>query len=222
MGKNDQLLVDKAYEEIRKGIFDRVYRPGSKLSSNEIAERLGMSRTPVVSAINRLIAQGLATDIPRRGVVVANPRPNQIRNSIDVRRMMETFSVSYAVKNATFFPELLNEMEDLAKQMQLLPATAYNQITVLENQFHTDLIKMTNNSQLLRLYEANWGVGFATYAYMLSNCPIRRYHKSCQEHLEYVECLRNGDEKRLGHLVEKHFDFIYSMLDLLSDKNEFE
>lgn len=222
MGNCDLLLVDKAYEEIRKGIYDRLYQPGSKLSSSEIAERLGMSRTPVVSAINRLIAQGLATEVPRRGVIVAHLRPNQIRNSIDVRRMMETFAVPYAIKNAIYFPDLVDEMEDLANQLQKLSATAYHQVTVLENQFHTNLIKLTNNSQLLRLYEANWGVGFATYTYLISNSPIRRYHESCQEHLEYVECLRTGDEDRLRNLAERHFDFIYSMLDLLSHSSIFE
>ena len=175
-----------------------------------------------MSAINRLIAQGLATEVPRRGVIVAHLRPNQIRNSIDVRRMMETFAVPYAIKNAIYFPDLVDEMEDLANQLQKLSATAYHQVTVLENQFHTNLIKLTNNSQLLRLYEANWGVGFATYTYLISNSPIRRYHESCQEHLEYVECLRTGDEDRLRNLVERHFDFIYSMLDLLSHSSIFE
>lgn len=222
MGNRDLLLVDKAYEEIRKGIYDRVYQPGSKLSSSEIAERLGMSRTPVVSAINRLIAQGLATEVPRRGVVVANLKPNQIRNSIDVRRMMETFAVPYAIKNANYFPDLVNEMEDLAKQLQKLSATEYHQVTVLENQFHTNLIKLANNSQLLRLYESNWGVGFSTYTYLISNSPIQRYHESCQEHFEYVECLRTGNEKRLLQLAERHLDFIYNMLDLLSHSSVFE
>lgn len=222
MGQNDVLLVDKAYEEIRKWIFSGEYRPGEKLSTREIGVRLGMSRTPVVAAINRLVAQGLATEMPRRGVVVSKLQLGQIRDSIDVRKMMEQYAVPYAIKNAKFFPDIIDEMELLAKELQQLSDTSYEQITAFENSFHINYIKLVNNQQLLRLYKSNMGIVFATYTYLIANAPIKCYQQSCLEHFEYVECLRNGDESGLCAVTSRHLDFVYSMLNFLSNSNSSE
>lgn len=57
-------LVDYAYREIRKRIQIGTYPPGSRLSTQEISTALGVSRTPVVAALNRLVAEGIAEAIP--------------------------------------------------------------------------------------------------------------------------------------------------------------
>ena len=215
MSKAEHLLVDQAYETIRKDIFDGIYQPGEKLRTREISERLGMSRTPVVSAVNRLVAQGIATDIPRRGVVVSKMSPAQIRNFIDIRKMMESFVVRDAIKNANFFPDIIREMEQLAGELIAVPDTEYNQISTLERQFHIDFIKLGNNHQLSRLYESNWGIGFAVYAFILAKLPVQRYLESCEEHFLFLEYLKKGDEAALQAEVDQHLKNVYRTIEWL-------
>ena len=219
MGKAEQLLVDQAYETIRKDIFDGVYQPGEKLRTREISERLGMSRTPVVSAVNRLVAQGIATDIPHRGVVVSQMTPSHIRDFLDMRRMMESFVVHDAIKNVGFFPETMREMERLAGELIATPDTEYNQISTLERQFHINFIKLGNNAQLSRLYESNWGIGFAVYTFVSAKVPVQQYRESCEEHFRFLEYLKRGDEAALQDALNQHMKTVYSTIKWL-EKSE--
>ena len=215
MIRAEHLLVDQAYETIRKDIFDGVYQPGEKLRTREISERLGMSRTPVVSAINRLVAQGVATDIPHRGVVVSKMSPAQIRDFIDMRRMMESFVVHDAIKNVGFFPAIIKEMEQLAEDLIATPDTEYNRISTLERQFHINFIKLGNNNQLSRLYESNWGIGFAVYTFICAKLPVQQYKESCEEHFQFIEHLKKGDEAALQAAVNQHLKNIYRTIEWL-------
>ena len=216
---NKKLLVDSAYSKIRRGIFDGVYPPGSKLTTQELSSALGMSRTPIVAAINRLIAQGLVTDIPHRGFIVTELRPKQLRNFIDVRKMMESYVVPSAIRNVNFLSSVTDEMEETAKRLTELSDTSYEEITTLENSFHTNFIRLGNNEQLLKLYESNWGIGFAVYTYLQANMPVKRYTASCQEHMLFLEYLYNGDEKRLSEIVNTHLDIVYATLDWIESSN---
>lgn len=215
MGKAELLLVDQAYETIRNDIFDGVYQPGEKLLTREIAEKLGMSRTPVISAVNRLVAQGIAMDIPRRGVVVAKMSPAQIRDFIDMRRMMESFVVHDATKNANFFPAVIKEMEKLAEELIATPDTDYNRISTLERQFHINFIKLGNNNQLSRLYESNWGIGFAIYAFICAKLPVLQYKEACSEHFLFLKYLKYGDETALQAVVDQHLKSVYDTINWL-------
>jgi len=213
-------LADSAYEGIRSRIFNGTYPPGAKLSTQEISDSLGMSRTPVIAAINRLVAQGIATEIPRRGVIVAKLAPNQIRDFIDMRKMMEVYAVRPAIQNASFFPKVVDEMESWAIELKSLPDTAYDQITVYENRFHSAYIKLANNGQLLKLYESNWGIGVAVYTYIIAKVPVQQYLQSCDEHMRFVECLRTGNESALKELVESHLNCVYKTLHWITNLDE--
>ena len=91
--KLSESLQDYAFQEIKKRIQNGDYSPGTKLNTQEISISLGISRSPVLAAINRLIALGLVEAIPRKGTVVAKLSVSQIRNIIEARQMMELFCV---------------------------------------------------------------------------------------------------------------------------------
>ena len=214
--KKTELLADNAYDWIQNKIFDGTYSQGQKIVTQDIADTLGMSRTPVVAAINRLVAQGIATEIPHRGVIVAKMEPKQIRDFIDTRKMMETYAVAPAIRNASYFPGVLKEMETYAEELSKLTDTDFQVISRMEKKFHTDYMKLANNNQLLKLYESNWGVGFAVFTYVISNVPIHDYKKSCDQHLLIVDCLKNGREAELREAMETHLDDVYKSLNMMS------
>ena len=72
-------LLEYALDAIRENILIGKYPAGQKLSTQDIAEELGISRTPVNAAINRLVAEGLAEAIPRRGTIVRKLSKKQIQ-----------------------------------------------------------------------------------------------------------------------------------------------
>ena len=72
------LLKDDAYERIKHLIQTQVFKPGTFLSERELAARLGMSKTPVRSALERLQSEGFVQISPQQGAVVREPSLNEI------------------------------------------------------------------------------------------------------------------------------------------------
>src|SRR5215212_8602407 len=94
-------LVEGAYEALKEAIRNNVFAPGYQGSEQEIASRLGMSRTPVHEAVIRLQEEGLVRVLPRRGVVVRAISPDDMR---------EIYGVIIAVEAAS--AETLAEMPE--------------------------------------------------------------------------------------------------------------
>ncbi len=214
-----ETLVEYALREIRSRIQNGTYPPGTKLSTQEISDSLGISRTPVVAAVNRLVAQGLAVAIPRRGVIVAEFSTQKLREITEVRQMIELYAVKFAIANADFCPEIIEEMEKICETLDEIRDTDYTRAAELENRFHTLFVSLASNAQLTKIYESNWGVGSMFYMFTISKMPIYKHRLSFEQHREMLRLLRIGDEKALADLIQQHLQIVFSTIDWLS-RNE--
>src|SRR5207237_10535653 len=84
-----RLLKDDAYELIKQLIQTHVFKPGTFLSERELAARLGMSKTPVRSALERLQTEGFVQIAPQQGAVVREPSLHELVDMIDLRIAVE-------------------------------------------------------------------------------------------------------------------------------------
>src|SRR5699024_10744853 len=126
------------------------YEAGKKLSTQDIAEELGISRTPVNAAINRLVAEGLAEAIPRRGTIVRQLSKKQIKDIIEVRMLLETYAVKKAVENVLKNPDKLKYMKDILHKFDEINDDDYRMASSIESDFHRALVELSDNEQLLR------------------------------------------------------------------------
>src|SRR6476620_1425981 len=85
-------LVDDAYRALKEAIRENVFPPGYQGSEQEIASRLGMSRTPVHEAVIRLQEEGLVRVMTRRGVLVCTVSPDDMREIYDVIIALEAMA----------------------------------------------------------------------------------------------------------------------------------
>lgn len=211
----DQSLIEFALKSIRDGIQSGRYMPGDKLRTVEIANDLSVSRTPVVAAINRLVAEGLAESIPNRGTFVKKLSMKQVHDMLQVRLMIEQFSIPFAVKNLAFCSHTLSFMESLLVDFQKIGDSDYKTASELEHQFHSSLVSLACNDQLSRLFEINWGVGAAFYLYNLNKMPLSIQKKSFLEHKDIIALLKKGDEAALHSTLERHISSVISAIDWL-------
>ena len=206
-------LLDYACREIRARIQNGTYPPGSKLSTQEISDSLGISRTPVVSAINRLVAQGLAIALPRRGVIVADFSPQQLKEIIEVREMFELYAVKGAIQNIDFSQEILDEMEQVANELAQIDNQNFNRATELEIRFHTLFVTLAGNSQLTKLYVNNWNIGAMFQIFMLSKMPLSKHQPSFDQHLEIIQLLKDKNERALQEFIPNHLTPVYGAIE---------
>src|SRR5690348_11990924 len=86
-------LTTKVYQWLKERILHHAFLPGDKLDVKQLADDLGVSRTPVKDAVNRLTSEGLVVLRSRRGTYVATLAPSDVRDLMEARLMIETWAV---------------------------------------------------------------------------------------------------------------------------------
>jgi DNA-binding GntR family transcriptional regulator len=144
---------DRVYAHAKSAILARRYAPHDLLTEGELAEAVGVSRTPVREALLRLQSEGLVRLLPKRGALVQPVTPAEVQDVLEVRRLIETFAVRKAVSGAR--PELIAR---LTAHLQAMRAamTARNPATYVEadRDFHAELVAATGNEIITDLYRS--------------------------------------------------------------------
>ena len=113
---NDGSLADIAFASIEESIVNRVFAPGAMISENQLSEELGMGRTPIREALQRLRHIGFVDVHPRRGVQVSGVDIMQQLNLLEVRAPLEALMVSCAASRRTSRER--DELEGLSLEMK--------------------------------------------------------------------------------------------------------
>ena len=101
-------LRDVVFNTLRQAILTGELKPGERLMEIHLANKLGVSRTPIREAIRKLELEGLVTMIPRRGAEVAQITEKSLKDVLEVRRALDVLSVELACERIT-----KEEMEEL-------------------------------------------------------------------------------------------------------------
>ena len=94
-------LLDTAYEQIKRRIAICVFRPGDHLNEAELSAMLGIGRTPVHQALDRLMVEGLVQVMPRKGIIVKPASLDEVLQTIEVRVLNECYCVRLAADRAS-------------------------------------------------------------------------------------------------------------------------
>lgn len=217
--RHDSSLVDYARKEIQSRIQNGVYLPGSRLSAQEIAASLGISRTPVSTAINQLIAQGFAERVSSRQCVVTQLSLVQVRETIQVREMIELYTADLIAKNMIFCKDTVRRLEDILDQMYKQKDEDYELSGDLETQFHTEFISLCRNSRIIQTYDSNWSIGIVFLLFARSQMPLYKMKQSIDQHREMLEYAKSGDVEGIRSVVRKHLEIVNSTLTWLIEND---
>ena len=214
--RHEESLVDYARKEIQSRIQNGIYQPGSKLTALEIASSLGISRTPVVTAINQLVAQGFAEKVSPRTTVVTPLNLPQVREIIQVREMIELYSADLIIRNLPFCTEIAAELDRIVEQMfETFDEENYARSGDLETQFHTTFISLTRNSRIIKQYESNWSIGIVFVMFARSQTPLYKRLDSIRQHKKMLDFAKAGDAEGLRGAIREHLKIVNDTLDWL-------
>ena len=104
-------LRDVVFNTLRKAILRGELKPGERLMEIQLANKLGVSRTPIREAIRKLELEGLVLMIPRKGAEVAEITEKNMRDVLEVRKALEELAVQLACEKIT-----AEEIEEIKKQ----------------------------------------------------------------------------------------------------------
>lgn len=205
-----QLLIDEylplrdvVFNTLRQGILKGELKPGERLMEIHLANRLGVSRTPIREAIRMLELEGLVTMVPRKGAEVARISKQDLRDVLEVRRSLDSLAVSLACDRITDEEKqaLLKAENEFEKAITTKDATTIAEADV---KFHDVILKASKNGRLVQMVN---NLAERVYRYRLEYIKDSRNHERLiEEHRRIMEFVEAGDAKNARNAIETHID----------------
>jgi DNA-binding GntR family transcriptional regulator len=144
-------LKDEAYAQLKQRMLSSHYPPGSFLSERQLARDLGMSKTPVKAALERLEAEGYVAVSPQQGIVVRELSIREIADQYEIRAALESFAVRTLAGRLTR-GQVESVEGNLQAQSDLRGTREIAQGVELDAVFHTQFIEFLGNQEIIRVF----------------------------------------------------------------------
>ena len=192
-----------AYERLRKAITEGTLSGGTRLKETELAERLGVSRTPIREAIRRLHSDGLVELHHNRGAIVPHWTSDDLNQSYALRALLEGYGARLAAINAT--EEDLAQLREVAGQMASLTGETteeLDKIQGLNRVFHDAILRAGGDRRLTDMVTSLAEVSIVRRTFrQYSQVELER---SMHHHAELVEAIGEGDANWAESVMRAH------------------
>jgi DNA-binding GntR family transcriptional regulator len=186
-------LVEVAYKQLRQQILDNTLPPGFRALEQELADRLGISRTPVREALIRLQKEGLVEVIPRHGMQVLPVSAADMKDIYEVLGALESAAAEIVARRSPGEAELaplVDASRDMAKALKNDDLAAWAEA---DERFHRGLIELSGNRLLIDAVLNLWD---RAHRARMSTLRLRvKPMNSTKEHTLLLERLRAGDAR---------------------------
>lgn len=196
-------LRDVVFNTLRRAILKGELKPGERLMEIALADKLGVSRTPIREAIRKLELEGLVVMAPRKGAKVASITERDLNDVLEVRKGMEVLAISLACKRIT--GEELEKLESIERSFQsLIESGNLTELAEMDVKFHDTIYQATNNQRLVQLLNNLREQMYRYRMEYLKDIAVRR--TLAEEHKAIFEALRGRDESKAQNYVSVHID----------------
>ena len=193
--------TERAYRDTKARVLDGTYPGGALITEGEIAEAVGVSRTPVREALLRLQAEGLVRLYPKRGALVVPVSAQEIADVMETRGLIERFAIEKVLASATHPDVGASLHRALAQQRRLRRSPA--SFIEADREFHGLLVAATGTQVVVDLYAAlrdrQLRMGFSS---MLGD--PHRLDRILEEHTALADAIATGDRDAALACVTHH------------------
>lgn len=199
-------LADTAYQWLLDGILTRRFSPGVQLKERDISLELGISRTPIRQALTRLIAEGLATQVPNVGIFVRRLSMEQAEELLGVRRILEAGAAAAAAERITESEAqdliaLAHNVDDAFR----LRLKNQQDLYLLEYKFHTHVMQLAGNSELRALAENMHTIHLTVSVIEWPRRNSENDYEMSLAHVDIAQAIGSGDVGRAFQAMWRHY-----------------
>ncbi|MET9294436.1 GntR family transcriptional regulator [Streptomyces sp. NPDC003077] len=200
--------AERVYTHVKQAVLDRRYDGGTLLTEGELAEAVGVSRTPVREGLLRLEAEGLIKLYPKKGALVLPVSAQEVADVVETRLLVEM----HAARKAVPAPAAL--IKELEEQLELMRERAaagdLAAASVADRCFHAAIVRSAGNQILDRLYEQMRDRQLRMGVAVMHAHPDR-IAKNITEHGEILDALRAGDAEAAADAVHRHVSWVRNL-----------
>ena len=198
MNVNEYLpLRDVVFNTLREAILKGDLEPGERLMEIALANRLGVSRTPIREAIRKLELEGLVVMIPRRGAQVASITKKDLQDVLEVRSSLEVLATELACERIN--AEQLDALKGALNRFEeVLGSGDVSVIARADVDFHDVIFSSTGNARLVQILN---NLREQMYRYRLE------YLKDFSSHARLLEeAIAARDQKNAAMIIKAHIE----------------
>lgn len=194
-------LREVVFNTLRHAIVKGEFKPGERLMEMTLANKLGVSRTPVREAIRMLELEGLVVMIPRRGAEVAKITISDLKDALDVRMAIEELAVGLACDRIT--EEGKEELKAACEEFNKRVASKkIDEIVEGDVLVHDVIFRATNNTRLINIAH---NLREQVYRFRVEYVKDFDYHDNLiKEHDEIKDAIISGDKEIAKAIMKKH------------------
>ncbi len=194
-------LRDVVFNTLRHAIITGEFAPGERLMEISLANRLGVSRTPVREAIRKLELEGLVIMIPRKGAQVAKITEKSLRDVIEIRCVLEEFAASLACERIT--EEGKEKLKEAHQQfVEAVQTGDIIDIVEKDEKFHDAIFQATCNNKLITIIN-NLREQF--YRYRMEYVKdIEQHSVLVTEHEQLMQAIFHHDSDTAKQIMRTH------------------
>ncbi len=196
-------LQEFAYQKCQELIGSGELIPGKLYSESAMSKQLGISRTPLRTALQQLEKEGLIIRLPQRGFYVYEFKEKDIEELFTIRKAIEGYAVEHIAK--TWAKEDLKKAKQhLSAQEDARQSDDYSIFIREDRKFHENLVKALNNKRLVTIY--------SDLRQSIELLGLKRFkmnsqrHQSIAEHKTIIKAIENGDPLAAREAVYNHLD----------------
>jgi len=150
-------LIDQVYARILEAVIDRTLPPGQRITQNELADKLGVSRQPVSHALHLLHRQGLVAESGRRGFEVTQLDPQRIRQLYEVRGALDALAAKLAAGRAKTDATSRAQLEAaLTAGRAIDRTTTLAKLIAFDVDFHGAIYRLSGNPAIQEMIAPQW------------------------------------------------------------------
>ena len=206
---NHRPLRELVYEELKKKILKGIIKPGTRIMEVDLAEKLGVSRTPVREAMRKLEKEGLVIIEPRRGAYVSDISLPEMVDVLIVREDLEGLAAYLATSRIS--EDDLNVLENIIEgYRKAIEEEDIDTIIRLDEKFHKKIVSCTRNNTLIKLSSIVQESALR-FRYLYYN-DVSRYRPMAVEHQKIVNAIRSGDAAMAREVADKHVKVLKTLI----------
>lgn len=196
-------LRDVVFNTLRQAILRGELKPGERLMEIQLANKLGVSRTPIREAIRKLELEGLVLMIPRKGAEVAEITEKSLKDVLEIRRALEDLAVRLACEKIT--KEELKELKKAGEEFKkVLKSQDITEVAEADVRFHDVIYMATDNPKLIQLLNNFREQMYRFRVEYLKKDEVRP--QLLAEHDEIIKYITEGNKEEASKVVTRHIE----------------
>lgn len=205
---NSKRLQETAYDYLKEMILSNELVDNEIYSETKLAQQIGISRTPVRDALQRLSQDGFIDILPSRGFRIHQITPQDVIEIFQIRSSIEGFCTfllasQYDCEKAI---NTINQLEGFLKKQEkiILEGGDLSLFSHYDSLFHTTIVDYAQNTEFNKL--------FNNYMYRINKLTMDslshegRLDTTLKEHYDIYNCIKNGDLENIYKVTLKHMD----------------